>query len=470
LAETSIDVAVTATPSLEGLWSPRHRLLTLGLVLAITLVAFEALAVATIMPIVAGDLGSIQLYGWVFSSFFLGTLLGIVLVGGLIDRGGIVAPFVGGLGLFSLGLLGGGLAPTMEVLIGARFVQGLGVGAIPPIAYVSIARALPEGLRPKMFATLSTAWVLPGIAGPAVSGAVAEALHWRIVFLGLLPLIAIAGAMTIPGLRRLPEPDTAPPTRHRDRLVPAVLVTAGAALILAGFSASTLVLAVVLLVAGVILAVPGFGRLTPPGTLRAARGLPAAVLLRGVLTFMFFAADAYVPLALQDWRGLSASVSGIALTAATLSWTGGAWLQARWIGRLGARRFVMAGFVTVGLAVVAFATVLSPDVPVPVGIVAWALAGLGMGLSYSPLSLIILSEAEPGSQGAASSGLQLSDVLGTAFGAGIGGAIIAAGHRFGVEAWIGLAGTFTLSVAAAIVGAALSVRLPDPQAGPTREG
>jgi MFS family permease len=121
----------------------------------------------------------------------------------------------------------------------------------------------------------------------------------------------------------------------------------------------------------------------------------------------------------------------------------------------------MTGFVTVGLGVLAFGAVLSPTVPVVVGIVAWAVAGLGMGLSYSPLSLIMLSEAEPAEQGAASAALQLSDVLGTAFGAGIGGAIIAAGHRLGLEGWVGLAGTFGLAAVAAVSGALLSTRLSD---------
>lgn len=78
----------------------------------------------------------------------------------------------------------------MAVLVAARFVQGLGAGTIQPIAYVAIGRSLPEALRPRMFATLSTAWVLPGIAGPAIAGAVGDSIGWRYVFLGLLPLIA----------------------------------------------------------------------------------------------------------------------------------------------------------------------------------------------------------------------------------------------------------------------------------------
>src|SRR5206468_3122401 len=74
----------------EGLWSARRRALTVGLVLTITLVAFEALAISTVMPVVARELGGLDLYGWVFSAFFLGNLVGIVVVGGLIDRGGLI--------------------------------------------------------------------------------------------------------------------------------------------------------------------------------------------------------------------------------------------------------------------------------------------------------------------------------------------------------------------------------------------
>ena len=154
--------------------APDRRALTLGLVLTITLVGFEALAISTVMPIVAKELGGLELYGWVFSAFFLGSLIGIVVVGGAIDRGGLAVPFAAGLGLFAIGLLIGGLAPSMPILVGARFIQGLGAGTIQPIAYVAIGRTLPESLRPRMFATLSTAWVLPGVIGPAIAGTVGE--------------------------------------------------------------------------------------------------------------------------------------------------------------------------------------------------------------------------------------------------------------------------------------------------------
>src|SRR6185369_6191461 len=131
-----------------------------------------ALAVSTIMPIVAADLGSLELYGWVFSSFLLASLLGIAVVGGLIDRLGLIVPFIAGLGLFAVGLVICGLAPTMPILVVGRFIQGFGAGAIPPIAYVAIGRTMPDRLRPQMFALLATAWVVPGIVGPVLAAAV----------------------------------------------------------------------------------------------------------------------------------------------------------------------------------------------------------------------------------------------------------------------------------------------------------
>src|SRR6186713_2165502 len=192
--QPTIDQHAEAQP--DSLWRPDRRALTLGLVLTITLVGFESLAISTVMPIVSDELGGIELYGWVFSAFFLGSLIGIVVVGGAIDRGGLAVPYGVGLALFAIGLLVGGLAPSMLILVVARFVQGLGAGTLQPIAYVAIGRTLPEHLRPRMFATLSTAWVLPGVIGPAIAGTVGDTVGWRYVFLGLLPLIALAGALT----------------------------------------------------------------------------------------------------------------------------------------------------------------------------------------------------------------------------------------------------------------------------------
>jgi MFS family permease len=445
----------------RGLWSAGRWNLTVGLVLTVTLVAFEALAVSTVMPIVARELGNLQLYGWVFTAFMLGSLIGIVVVGGIIDRRGLGAPFAVGIGLFVIGLIVGGLAPSMEVLVGARFVQGLGAGTVPPIAYVAIGRSLPERLRPQMFATLSTAWVLPGVLGPAIAGAVGETFGWRYVFLGLLPLIAISSGIAYPQVRRVGPGTTVSDSAAtlRDRLPLALLVATGAGLLLAGLTSGQPVLLVALGAIGAALALLALHRLTPPGTLRAARGLPAAVLVRGIITFAFFGVDAYIALLLVEWRGLSATQAGISLTAATLTWTSGSWIQARLAPRFPPERFVQAGIAALIVGLASFLLVLLPEVPTWLSLPTVGIAGLGMGLAYSPLALIVLREAHGAEQGRASSALSLTDSLGTALGIGITGAAVAASVRATGEPVSGLAVGFAVAIAVAGLGLILSTRL-----------
>ena len=465
MSETTLPNAAPEAPNAshldDGLWSAGRRGLTIGLVLTITLIAFEALAISTIMPLVARELGGLQLYGWVFTAFFLGSLLGIAIVGGVIDERGLALPLGVGLVLFGVGLIGGGLAPSMEVLVVARFVQGLGGGAIPPIAYVAIGRALPERMRPGMFATLSTAWVLPGIAGPAIAGSVAELSNWRFVFLGLLPLIVLSGAMA---LRSLPatagrDEASAGDRAGRRRIRDAVLVVVGAGLLTAGLTSATPTLLVALVAIGIALLFPAMRRLTPPGTFRSVRGVPTAVLLRGLLTAAFFTIDAYVSLALVEVRGLSATGAGLALTAATVSWTTGSWTQARFSRRLGLERFARIGFAVVAIGIALTGLVLSPSVPVWFAVPAFALTGYGMGLAYSQFALIVLRDAGHQSQGTTTAGLSLSDALGTALGTGVAGAIIAAAPRFGLPLAAGLAVAFGLGAVLAGLGFVLSPRL-----------
>ncbi len=479
---------MTGPPSGQGVWAPEWRGLTVGLVLTVTLVAFEALAVSTVMPLVARELNGLRLYGWVFSAFFLANLVGIVLAGSVLDSGRLAGSLVLGLALFGAGLVLGGLAPSMELLVAGRVLQGFGAGFEAPVAYTAIGRVYPEAARPRMFATLSTAWVLPGIMGPALAGLVGEQLGWRWVLLGLLPLIAVAGVMTVPALRRVERAPTArtvastaapgaPPGQGMPvrsdlarRLGLAVAIAAGAGLLVGGLGSASVIPGLPLAAAGAAIAGPAFARLTPSGTLRARPVLPAAVLLRGLLTCSFFAADAYVPLALVAVRGTTAATAGIALTAATVSWTAGAWLQARGVVRLGARRFVRAGFATVLVGIALTGLVLLQDVPIPIGIAGWGVAGLGMGLAYAPITLTVLREAGPGGQGRASAALQLSDVLGTALGAGLGGTLIAlvagsAALATGGAAAdprqlaVGMVLAFAVGAATSLVGVGLSGRL-----------
>jgi MFS family permease len=435
----------------QGLWAPQTRGLTAGLVLSITFVASEALAVVTVMPLVAQDLGGLRLYGWVFSAFMLGSVVGIVVAGREADRRGPAIPFVGGLVLFGSGLAVAGLAPSMGVLVAGRVLQGLGAGAVPSVAYAAIGRSFPGPLQARMMAVLSTAWVVPGLAGPAVAAEVAHVFGWRWVFLGLLPVVAVAGSIAVPALVRLGPPGAGQVQEHQ--LIYGVAVAAGATMILAG-----LTLVAGLIVAGVAAGLPALRRLVPAGTLTARSGLPATILSRGLLTFTFFGADAYVTLAITAVRHRSPLVAGIAVTGATLGWTAGAWVQARLSETWPGRRFVRTGLVIVLAGIAGMVLVLQPHVPVAMGLVAWTVAGLGMGLAYAPLSLMMLREAPPGREGRTSASLNLADVLGTALGIGVGGAAVAAGA--GRDLPLGITAAFAASAAVGVVALAVTRRLP----------
>jgi MFS family permease len=448
--------STAATSPAGGIWTPAYRPLTVGLVLAVTFVAFEALAVATILPVVGRHLGDLRLYGWVFSAFLLASLIGIVISGTLADRVPLGRLMLAGLALFALGLIIGGTAPTMVLLVAGRAVQGLGAGVVPAVAYVAISRCYAEESRPRMFAVLSTAWVVPGLIGPGIAALVAAAVGWRWVFLGLLPLVAAAGVLVVRALRHVPAP-ASPGTATVPYL--AVLgVVAGAGAALASLSSGSALAAAAGGIAGGALLAVSMRRLTPPRYLSARPGLAATILSRSLLTCCFFAGDAYVPYAIVTVRHAPTTLAALALTASTLTWTAGSWVQARCIARWGPRRLVRPGECLVALGLGAMCVVLLPSVPPALAIAAWALAGAGIGTAYAPLSVTTLDLAAAGEEGRATSALQLCDVLGQAIGTGVAGAIVAGTSRIGHGPGVALA--FSFAIAVALTGIIVGAWLP----------
>lgn len=468
----------------DGVWSPERRRLSAGLVLTVTLVAFESLAIATVMPVVADDLGGLGLYGWVFSGFFLGSLLGIVVAGEVSDRRGTRLPFVVGLALFTLGLVIGGAAPSMGVLVVGRVLQGLGAGVVPSVAYTTVGRSYPSELRPRVFAVFSTAWVVPGLLGPAAASAIEGWASWRAVFLALLPFVALAAVMALPVLSDTvpgagagdaadpaatagpggpsgPGGPAAPAGRRppADRWRTAVVLVAGVALVLGGLGAEPVPLAAALVVVGVPPAAWAFVRLVPPGTARLRAGFPAAVAARGILTFAFFGTDAYVSLAVTDARDQPTWVAGLALTAGTLAWTAGSWAQQKLVLSRGPRWLVRRGFACLAVGIVGMLVGLG-SVPVTVIVAAWAVGGLGIGLSYAPISVTVLGSARVGEEGKASSSLQLTDVLGVSLGTGVAGVFVALGESRDWGTGASLTAAFLVPLAVAVGGVAAAGRLP----------
>jgi MFS family permease len=386
--------------------------------------AFEALAVATILPVASRALGGLALYGWAFSAFMLANLVGISVGGAESDRIGSAPVFLAGVVSFASGLVVAGSAASMIVVVAGRALQGFGGGLLSSVAYASIARAYAVELQPRMLATLSSAWVIPGLVSPALASLVAEQVGWRWVFLGLVPLPVIAAIIVLPALRALPAMGVAPQAGARHWL--AVQLGAGSGIALLGLGLHVWLAALLLLAAGATLAIRALRELLPAGTFVARAGLPAAIASMALLNFAFFGTEAFLPLALNHVRRAPVLLSGTSLTAAALTWTLGAWLPVRFADRVGRRAIILGGLALLGGAIVASSALLMPRVPVLCALPIWALAGLGMGLAFTTLSAAILEAAAPGEAGVASAALQLAQVLGVALATGCGGAIVAA--------------------------------------------
>ena len=439
-----------------GVLSGQRAGLTVGLLMAVTIVAFEALAVSTVMPKAERDLGHLELYGWAFSGFLLATVVGIAYAGEQADRYGPVRPLGLGMLLFGAGLLVAGLAPSMYVLVLGRVIQGLGGGALPAIVYVVIGRGYPESLRPRMLALLASAWVIPGFVGPAIGGAVAEWVNWRATFLMIVPLLALTAALTLPQIRRLGPPEGQ--ERQPTRLPQAIRLALCGGIALGGVASENLLIGAPLVVIGFAAGFPALRQLLPEGTLQLRRGMPAAIAGNGFLNMAFFSADAFIPYLVTTYRGYSTFTGGLAVTSATLSWTAGSWLQERFATTTSRAARASFGAVFVAVGVAATSIGLSDAIPGPAVAVTWAIAGFGIGIAYPTFSLEMMAGTAPGHEGETASGMKLAETLSAAIGVGVAGGIVAAGEAGG---WHGpaLGGVFILAGMAAVATMIISRRI-----------
>lgn len=450
------------TADAQHLFARRYRGTTIGAVVLIALYAFEALAVATAMPTVAQALDGLPLYALAFGGALAASVVGMVASGRWADLRGPSPPLRHGIVWFALGLLIAGLAPSMWVLLLGRIVQGFGGGLMSVALYVAVGRVYPPAMHPRIFAAFAAAWVVPAVVGPTISGALVEHLGWRWVFLSV-PLLAIAAAaFVLPAVRGL---GPAPGEVHDDdgaqahRLAWAIGAAASAlALHYAGqlhHAGGVLMLAV----ATVSLLVCAW-HLLPRGTLRAARGLPTVIAMRGIASSAFFGTEVFIPLLLSRERGLSPTMAGAALTLGALGWSLGSWYRSRPSQPFTPPQLLRMGMSMIVVGVAGVAASVSPTVPVAVGIVGWIAAGLGMGALFPTLSVLTLALSPANRQGVNASALQLCDALFTATVLAIGGSIFAA-LLTRAPSLAYLVG-FAISAALALLGAVLASRVRPP--------
>jgi MFS family permease len=440
-----------------------HRLTTAGLLMLVTFVAFESMAVATAMPTAVSELDGLAWYGWPFSAFLVASVVGMVVGGDVGDRGGPRAALLFGVGVFAVGLLAAGLAGDMALFVAARAVQGVGGGVIAVSLYVVAGQAYEAALRPRLFGAISAAWVLPALIGPLVAGLITTHASWRLVFLGLLPLIAVGLGLVLPARRGRGGPGPAPPAAPARRWWAALAGVGISALQYAGQRLD--LLAVGIAVLGLTALVVGLRRLLPPGTVRARAGLPAVIGTRGLLAGAFFGMDTLLPLTLTQLHGYSPTAAGFPLTAGALGWAVASQLQGR---RPDLSRVVLlrTGFVLLATGLAATAAIALPGIGGWPAYLSWAVAGLGMGLGMPSVGVLLLDQSSEHRRGADSAAFQIADVTGSALCVGVVGVLVAAAAASVLSLSTAVLAAIAVLATLAALGAVVAPRAGAPAAAP----
>lgn len=417
------EVRVVEAPA-PGIMSAAYLWITIGACALVFLGAFESLAVTTVMPVVSDDLGGERLYALAFAGPLATGVIGMVVAGNWSDRRGPTAPLYTAVTAFVAGLLIAGLAPSMEILVAGRFVQGLGSGAMMVALYVVVARVYAQEKHPAIFAAFAAAWVVPSLIGPTIAAVVTDLWSWHWVFLGVVVLALAALLMVVPALRGL--------SGGGDTSAPWALGRLGWS-VLAAFAVLALNLVgdvpgigPVLAVAAVVVALIAVRALVPRGTLRARRGLPSVILVRGLVAGAFFGTQVYVPYLLTDRYALTPTLAGLALTGGALAWSTASTVQGRMGARLSNVTALRIGtvLVLIGIALVLATAAFGWDALVIVA--AWIVAGSGMGLMSPRSSVLTLSLSTPANQGFNSAAMTVADSFGSAMVLAITGTLFAA--------------------------------------------
>lgn len=447
----------------QGIFSTPYRALTIGIILAISTVAFEGLAITTVAPNVAQQLQGIHLYGWIFSAFLLFQIIGTIVMGKRIDQNGVFKSIIWSFSLFVIGIIIAALSFHMPVLIIGRAFQGFGAGALLTCVYYCVAVRYPDSLRTKILASFSMAFVLPALIGPYIAGLIAVYVSWRLVFLIVLPFIVISLGLTLPTFRSLQQPASATTKKRNSKEIYAIILAIGTGALLTGLGWIPDWKGIILAIAGILVMAQPLRKLLPAGTFSAARGLPATIVARGMYVACYFATESFVVLALVEVKGISEHLAGLIVAAGALSWSGAAWLQAALDSRdhgTGRKRRILSGvgFIIAGVALIIIA-IAGLGVGVGIAVLSQIIIGFGAGLANPTTAAIALQYAEPGEEGDVSAILQFIDSFSIALSIGIGGALVAISETFNWGIGTGILMALSLQLLFALVSFITTFRI-----------
>jgi EmrB/QacA subfamily drug resistance transporter len=328
------------------------RSILIGIMLAMFLAALDQTIVATAMPTIGRELGDVAHLPWVVTSYLLASTAVTPLYGKFADIHGRRVTLLGGIVIFVLGSIACALAPSLWLLVAARFVQGLGGGGLIAMAQTIIGDMVPPKERGRYQVYIASVFFSSSLLGPVLGGVISEALHWSVIFWINLPLGLGAYWMTDKALRRLPRHERP----HKLDLLGAVLMTgATMTLLLAlswgGTSYPWGSLPILGLVGASLLLWVAFGlRLRTaaepliPLAILANPVVRAGTLAAGFGMGTFIGLTIYLPLYFETIAGLSAANSGLGLIPLTCGTVLGATASGRAMTKLTHyKRVPMAG-------------------------------------------------------------------------------------------------------------------------------
>ncbi|MFJ9697952.1 MFS transporter [Kitasatospora sp. NPDC101183] len=440
----------------EGLWSRPYRAATIGFASVMFLIGFAAFAVVPTLPVAAGDLDAVPMYPLVAGAFVAASLFGGVLGGSWADRAGPRAPLVTGVLLGVATLVVSGTSATVWQLAAGRFLDGVAAGMTAVAINTAIAHTYPGRLKAHALSLMSACWIVPSLAGPPLAGLVTSWWSWRAVFLGLAALTAVPVLAVLPLVRGVTG--ARDEGASRPSLAVAAAVSGGAALAQyavsgAGSGVDAAHLAAAAAGFGLLLAFAP--RLLPRGTWRAARGLPAAALLRVLGSGAYFTLEVFVPLLLDTVRGVPAAVTGLAFSGAAVAWAGASWVQGHLLEHRPRHRVVAAGMAVCVLAAALAAVGVLPGVPPVVAGASMVVAAIGMGVAAPSVTLLSIAHSPPERQGRTGGEMLTAQNLGQVAVMGVASALF----NLCLAGSTGTTGAYAAVFALLVLPAALAVAL-----------
>ncbi len=413
---------MSASPSL------RRPLVLASVIAAMFMIAIEATIVSTAMPQIAGQLGDLHLYAWVFSSFLLTQTATTVVFGKLADLYGRKPVLLVGIAVFLLGSTLCGFAWSMSSLIAFRLLQGVGAGAIQPVSLTVVGDLYSVEERGRIQGWLASVWGISSVLGPLAGGLIIQHLSWGWIFWINLPIGLAAAA----GFTAFLREDVAKGVRSLDVAGAALFAVAIAALMLAVTEAGTVggsrtaLRAGGVSVLGAALFVWQERRARDPMLAFSLWGRPviAATNITTLLSGMaIIGLTTFLPMFVQGVMGRSALVAGFTLTVMVLGWPIGATVAARNFGRFGLRATLLFGAALLPAGALAF-LVLKPGTAPAVAGIGSLVMGLGMGFLSTAAIVLIQGSVGWAERGSATASNIFSRNLGSTLGATVFGGVL----------------------------------------------